>query len=1389
MSAPLKTLLQKNRISSNEKDSVDYSHVLLTAPCGNYNFDNRNYEDFWKAYSDLIYDTPDAVCGLAEKPSHYSPVLNDTDLKVQYDSTIHSLNKPLYSEAQLKAVVCAYQTVLAHVLVKVNAKQLVAFVMEKAPRIDGSKFCHGFHIHFRYAQLSNTDQILHVIPRVRDTVGKGKVFESIGISDSSTVIDDCTKKPWLMYGSRKSEHLQPYRLTRIYDNKCENMWTADQLGEVLIRFNDKIKDMSGEEVRIPEGKTCLYHLPRMFSIFPLQNKIPIAEVKSGMNIPYRRTLIKAEKVRRPANSNEPVSELLIFAAKLMKLIKPSRADNHPEWIDIGFSLHALSQGCQEGLDLWLEFSQKTSKPKYYDEKYAVLKWKEMVAGKRTIGSLIYIAKHDDPTGYKALEKEENKTKFKFIIGGAHYDLAYWLHQRFRENFVCAVPSKKIWYKFERGHWSQDQAGFGLRSHISTTLYEEFKNHKVQMLETYKSVDLDAHAMLQQKNLQKIMNNLKNAGFKNMVMTECIAEGSRVCTAYHSSKQIQMLDKELQFKLKYPKLLGWSTKDCNLVVDNQTNFIPKGTKSCVEIKLIDNSKIIVTPEHQFLCSDGTWTAANDLVIKESRIKTGIVFPDDLLQDFKFSDTWSAPVSKSFSMTIKNRTAVIQLSAYCRLIGYFSSLDFSLTDQNEEKESRPAYKEFTFATKYDTNIFQSDIKIVQGLFDKDTKMEYYKHTDSKSHKVKVKCNTDMFDNFFGIKYDTFEAIPDFLLDKNCPQAFVKDYLAGYFSSAATSVTLSKVKIASIEIKKTKLNLHRTRTLILLDNLQLLLKSFGVISYVIDSPNRIFIDRNAFMNASLVLEKSTMNMFYQKIGYSYNLVNYFRLKAISSFMDYRADQLNMCKEMDLVAPIRIQNIHTYLTETSAIKYFYDDVMTDYEGLPTMNVPVKSRTNAGEHKVYDLTMERTASFIANGFVVHNCCELFRDQDFVQKLDSDSHLIGFSNGVLDLRMNPPQLRETMYDDYISLSTGYDYKEFNENDTAVRHVYEYFEKVFTDEKLRIYFIEYCANLLKGGNDAKTFVLLTGGGENSKSVAISFIQNVLGRYMIVLPTTLITGQRTQSSQATPELARMCGIRFAVLQEPSSRDVMNTGVLKELSGNDKFYVRPLYGEGFEMIPLFKLALICNKLPRVAGDDPATWNRIRVVPFTSCFPKDKKLVPSDPKDQIEQRIFPRDNEFDQKLPDMTQAFMWILVQTYKKLKRRGFSSEPESVRQATDIYRKNNDVLSQFIEEKVIKDKTGKLGVIEIYDVFKRWFKEANSNAPSAFTKPDLKDELIKRWGKPFGNYKWIGYRIKNADDVQKQEDSIDNMIVENLQNIDLNDTKTSSDSNTSLRTTRSQTKSFL
>lgn len=357
---------------------------------------------------------------------------------------------------------------------------------------------------------------------------------------------------------------------------------------------------------------------------------------------------------------------------------------------------------------------------------------------------------------------------------------------------------------------------------------------------------------------------------------------------------------------------------------------------------------------------------------------------------------------------------------------------------------------------------------------------------------------------------------------------------------------------------------------------------------------------------------------------------------------------------------------------------------------------------------------------VMKEAMELFYDETFERKLDSDSYKIAFHNGIYDLRDHVFMMGKPEHN--ISLKMNIQYRtDLNEDSPEVKDIQMFLQKIFPDEAVREYFLNTICDIFVGGNLNKMVQIWTGDGDNGKSITQSLFEQMLGPYSIKLPTSLITGKRTQSSAACPELVRAGnGVRLAMLQEPDQRDVINIGILKELSGNDTFFARGLYREGQEITPMFKLILICNDPPKIHQNDPATWNRIRVIPFEATFCDN---APSSLQEQFLTKRFPKDKQFKDKIPYMVEALAWYLIERYKVKPK--VVVEPEKVLLATSEYRSKNDIAENFIKELTMEKEGGFVTLHELYSVFKDWYKDSfpHQVLPCKF---DVKSMIQKKWG---------------------------------------------------------------
>lgn len=394
------------------------------------------------------------------------------------------------------------------------------------------------------------------------------------------------------------------------------------------------------------------------------------------------------------------------------------------------------------------------------------------------------------------------------------------------------------------------------------------------------------------------------------------------------------------------------------------------------------------------------------------------------------------------------------------------------------------------------------------------------------------------------------------------------------------------------------------------------------------------------------------------------------------------------------------------------------------------------GEQIMRLISHLKTAPFKNN--VMKECSEVFYDPHFIQKLDSDPFIIAFQNGVFHL--SDMVFRDGRPSDRISMCMPIKYRQdLSHNDPEVRAVFDFLEKIFPDRSVRDYFLNISCEVFVGGNTNKIVQFWSGDGDNGKSVTQSLFEKMLGPYSIKLPTSLLVGKRTQSSSACPELVRAGnGVRMAMLQEPDQKDVINIGILKELSGNDSFFARGLYKEGSEIQPMFKLVLVCNEPPKLPYSDKATWNRIRVIPFESTF---TDTPPATFEEQLEQKRFPKDKFFMKKIPQMAEAFAWILLEHLKT--RPSQRVEPEKVKMATHNYQKKNDIFRQFIDENVVADdEKSCVRLQQLYSRFKEWYREGfpQDRIPG---KTEVRENMIKIWGEPktggSRGLRWDGYSL--------------------------------------------------
>jgi phage/plasmid-associated DNA primase len=411
----------------------------------------------------------------------------------------------------------------------------------------------------------------------------------------------------------------------------------------------------------------------------------------------------------------------------------------------------------------------------------------------------------------------------------------------------------------------------------------------------------------------------------------------------------------------------------------------------------------------------------------------------------------------------------------------------------------------------------------------------------------------------------------------------------------------------------------------------------------------------------------------------------------------------------------------------------------------------SALEKGVYDTIIGKVHKLImklknqaTKGTLLKEFYEAFYERLMVERLDSNPNLMGLPNGVMEVAGNNAFVRYGKPEDYISVSTEakYDHS-MHWGHEKVKMCMEWFRQTFRSEKLINYFLKYSASLLRAGNFNKLFMVFSGEGNNSKSMIKKLYELTFGKkYCWTFPTTLFTGKRTASGGCTPEIAGARYARLAFAVEPSKMDSLNSGTLKEFTGDDDMYVRGLYKEGGNMKIMFKFILLCNTIPNIPGYDQAVMRRFKVVPFNSTW--SDVDVPETYEEQMKQGRFLEDPTFSTQIHSLSSAFLWILVQKYTDYMREGLN-QPEEVNQYTEDYWKTNDTYTQFVSdniEKTVKpdgkkDVKFKVEQHDLYTLYKVWNSKNGMGQHVPINM--FLSEMNTRIGKVERGKPWRGYQL--------------------------------------------------
>jgi hypothetical protein len=247
----------------------------------------------------VVNENEKSFSTIAEMPTRILPVLVDVDIKKKQD--IPAIEK-LYTEHHLATVIEVYQTVLKNILDNPSDKQFCCFVLEKEPYLDTNDsgvtyLKNGFHLHFPWIFMTNSDHEIHLTPRIKDAIKRTNVFKDIGFDNSAELIDACIRGFGAGAGNAPLELILPVLEKTGY--------TTGISFEETIKEADRVMDYLVPTSPITTPINILTGLTRLFSGF----EKPIVKASKLYGIEYSSLIFELGNRKLVAGQEDLILEV------------------------------------------------------------------------------------------------------------------------------------------------------------------------------------------------------------------------------------------------------------------------------------------------------------------------------------------------------------------------------------------------------------------------------------------------------------------------------------------------------------------------------------------------------------------------------------------------------------------------------------------------------------------------------------------------------------------------------------------------------------------------------------------------------------------------------------------------------------------------------------------------------------------------------------------------------------------------------------------------------------------------------------------------------------------------------------------------------------------------
>ena len=311
-----------------------------------------------------------------------------------------------------------------------------------------------------------------------------------------------------------------------------------------------------------------------------------------------------------------------------------------------------------------------------------------------------------------------------------------------------------------------------------------------------------------------------------------------------------------------------------------------------------------------------------------------------------------------------------------------------------------------------------------------------------------------------------------------------------------------------------------------------------------------------------------------------------------------------------------------------------------------------------------------------------------INDYDRAPYLLNVRNGIVDLKTGAlhPHARAAM----CSRITSAEYHpELKGQESAWTRA---ITQIVPDAEERAYLQKWAGYLLIGAAPEEKLLFLYGTGGGGKGMFINTIGYMLGDYADTVDVEIFLTSRNDGhgggANASPEIAKLAGIRAAMASETPIGRKMNEAKLKSITGRDDITARFLYGQQFTFTPAVKFVLSSNYLPALRDStDEGVRRRLVIAPFMENLDDVRDI-------HLKERL--------QEPGEMAAVLSWC-VDGCLRWQKEGLGKPPRRFLRQMGMFYADSDALQQFIEDECYTGADARAAVKAFHERFIEWSGE--------------------------------------------------------------------------------------